>query len=584
MEVYKTRKKFYKLDNESETFLGYLWTIWVPVLVVLLLIVLCIFCYLYNHGRIISICKRCLTRQNKERNIDDRVPIFNEDNNELCSKPLCLNACKTSRSKKSNNQRNRQHEDTDYELKTILPEKEKLLNPSGSKTEDIANSADLRKRLLLKISAASFLSANKKSKITNSEILNKRDIKDLEHNKDNETSTPSITLFDRNKNDKSICFSDTDLKLLTKPIFSETSEIKKHDEKILFCEWNSRIIDNYYKEHTDTGSKLIELKFRDTNPFNDDTHEYGNRNSRIDYSHCSFTSKTCDSKYFSDSVISRLDSFPNLKLKHFQRSINSSTASSMSTTNTVKIKYPLIEEAILKNHSEVLNVKSRKNSDFAIDKYGSNSTKQLHETESKIRLYEYIRQLKRMKSSVDIQLNCFREIKSPRRKTKSDENVTYGIISPTVRSRINNCFSPRDFTTLTESLVHSNEGTRALLDQQSEVSETYNELGMLFSQYLKHQIHLCERKACPLSRHLKRRSKHSTKQCRRKLNYRQTYPYDQRPACNSGNVCTDTYDELKLMCTSPSKRNNIYRCMFTRRKEFLNQSCSIPVQNIVTTM
>lgn len=265
------------------------------------------------------------------------------------------------------------------------------------------------------------------------------------------------------------------------------------------------------------------------------------------------------------------------------RSINSSTASSMSATNIVKIKYPLFEEAIVKDNSEVLNVNSRKNSDFATDKYGSNSTKQLQETESKIRLYEYIRQLKRMRSSVDIQLNCFREIKSPRRKTKSDENVAYGIISPTVRSGINNRFSLKDLTALTESVVRSNEG--ASVCAQSEVSETCNELGMLFSQYLKHKVRLCERKACPISRHLKRRcNKHSTRQCRRKLNYRQTYPYDQRPACNSGNVCTDTYDELKLMCASPSKRNNIYRCMFNRRKEFLNQPCSVPVQNFVTTM
>ncbi|XP_076649777.1 uncharacterized protein LOC143357283 [Halictus rubicundus] len=505
------------------------------------------------------------------------MPILNEDNNELCSKPLCLNACKTSRSKKSNNQRNRQHENTDYELKTILPEKVKLLNPSGNRTENITNSADLRKRLSLKISAASFLSATTKSKITNSETLNKRDIKDLEQNKDNETSTPSITLFDHNKNEKSICFSDTDLKFLTKPIFSETSEIKKHDEKMLFCEWNSRIIDDYYKKHIDTGSKLIELKFQDTDSFNDDMHKHENRNSS------SFTSKTCDSKYFSDSVINRLDSFPNLKLENLQRSINPSTASSTCTTNIVKIKYPLINEAIVRNNSEILNVKSRKNSDYVTDKHGSNSTKQLQETESKIRLYEYIRQLKSMKSSVDIQLNCFREIKNPRRKSKSDENVTYGIISPTVRSSINNCFSPRDFTTLTESLVHSNEGTHAILDQQSEVSETFNELGMLFSQYLKHQVHLCQRKACPLSRHLKQRSKHSTRQCQKKLNYHQIYPYDQRPACNSGNVCTDTYDELKLMCTSPSKRNNIYQCMFNRRKEFLNQPCSIPVQNFIIT-
>nr|XP_033333113.1 uncharacterized protein LOC117224357 [Megalopta genalis] len=385
------------------------------------------------------------------------------------------------------------------------------------------------------------------------------------------------------QNDKSICFSDTDLKLLMKPVFTNTSEIKKHAEKVLFFECNSGIIDNYYKKHVDTGSKSIELKFQDTDSFNDDIRRSGISNSRSNNTIYSFTSKTCDSKYLSDSIISKLDSFPNLKLKNLQRSINPSTASSMSTASIVKNEYPNINEAIIKNDSRILHIKSNQNSVYTTDEHDLNSTKQLQDTESEIRLYEYVKQLKRMKSSVDIQLNCLKKRESTRRKSKSDENVTYGLVFPTVRSNIKNCFSPRNYSLLTENLVHINEGTETTVNQQLEINETYDELGMLFSQYLKHQVQLCKKKVCPLSRHLKQKFKHSTRQCQRKFNYYQIYPYDQRPACNSGNVCTDTYDELKLMCKSPSKRRDIYQCMFKRRKEFLHQPCSAPIQNFAIT-
>ncbi|XP_078040895.1 uncharacterized protein LOC144472071 [Augochlora pura] len=513
------------------------------------------------------------------------MPILNEDKNELFKKPrfLCLNECKISRFQRSNSQRNKQYENRDYELKTILPEKEKLLDSDGNKTKSINDNADLRKRLSSKMSVASFLSSTTKCETTDDKTLNKCDITDLDQNKNNETNATSITFFDYNKNGKSICFSDTDLKLLMKPVFSDTSGIKKHAEKVLFCEWNSGIIDNYYRKPIDTGSKSIELKFQDMDSFKDEKHKSRISNSRSNSSICSFTSKTCNSKYFSDSLIKKLDSFPNLKLKNLQRSANPSTASSVSTTIILKNENPKMNEAIIKNGSRILHIKSKTNSAYGTDKHDLISMKQLPETESEIKLYEYIKQFERMKSSVDIQLNCLKKIKCPRRKSKSDENVAYGLVFPTVRSNIKNCSSPRDYSLLTENLVHTNEGVQSTLNQQLEINETYDELGMLFSQYLKHQVQLCQKKVCPLSRHLKQNFKHSTRHCQRKFNYHKVYPYDQRPACNSGNVCADTYDELKLMCKSPSKREDIYQCMLKRRKEFLHQPCSAPIQNFSIT-
>ncbi|XP_031828270.1 uncharacterized protein LOC116425137 isoform X3 [Nomia melanderi] len=268
-----------------------------------------------------------------------------------------------------------------------------------------------------------------------------------------------------------------------------------------------------------------------------------------------------------DSTVKELDTFATVNFKQLQRLDNSSK--------------------IVKSNPQVLHVKSRKNARYAVNRYSLSAIKQLQRTESKMKLHDCTRQLKimkdRLKSSVEIQLNCFNEMKSITRKSKSDNNVTYGIVSSVPTNDINNSPFDQDFALLYENLVYKRESAYTRLDHRSKASETYDELGMLFSRYLKYQTELCQRKACPLSRHLKQRYKHSTQHCQRRFNYRRIRPYDQRPACSSGNVCTDTYDELKLMCTSPSKRKNIYQRMSKRRKEFLNQPCSPPVQNLIVT-
>ena len=109
-------------------------------------------------------------------------------------------------------------------------------------------------------------------------------------------------------------------------------------------------------------------------------------------------------------------------------------------------------------------------------------------------------------------------------------------------------------------------------ESQLDLYETYNELGLLFSQHLKQQTRPCYRNYCLLRRHLKR-GMHDLRQCRVKRNYFQYYPNGEAPACSSGNICKDTYDEFNLMRASPKERHKIRQEVYDRRKKFLDQPC-----------
>ncbi|XP_043507869.1 uncharacterized protein LOC122527604 [Frieseomelitta varia] len=176
-----------------------------------------------------------------------------------------------------------------------------------------------------------------------------------------------------------------------------------------------------------------------------------------------------------------------------------------------------------------------------------------------------------MKSSIDI-LRCnIKETQNHGKISKSNENFNHTLLLKADTSR--NYIAEPTFSTVSEKLLISDNNI------SSEICEIYDELGILFSQYIKLQTQPCQRKYCSLKRYLKQKIQHTTKKCQTRFNYQHAYPYDQRPACNSGNICTDTYDELKLMCKSLTERKNIYQCMFKRRKHFLNQPCILSNQN-----
>ena len=116
-------------------------------------------------------------------------------------------------------------------------------------------------------------------------------------------------------------------------------------------------------------------------------------------------------------------------------------------------------------------------------------------------------------------------------------------------------------------------------ESQLDLCETYDELGLLFSQHMKQQARPCYRNYCLLGRHLKQRM-HDQRQCRIKKNYFQYYPNGQAPSCSSGNICRDTYDEFNLMKASPKERQKIRQAVYERRKKFLDQPCVSPGRQI----
>lgn len=123
----------------------------------------------------------------------------------------------------------------------------------------------------------------------------------------------------------------------------------------------------------------------------------------------------------------------------------------------------------------------------------------------------------------------------------------------------------------------NNEGSQFVHQStdDSDQSETYDELGMLFSQQMKQQARPCQRKYCLLNRHLRRGSQHDERQCQmRQYQCCRGYPSDQRPSCSSGNVCRDTYDEYQLMHARPHQKRELSTSMYERRKQFLDQPCT----------
>ncbi|XP_053971206.1 uncharacterized protein LOC128872488 isoform X1 [Hylaeus volcanicus] len=451
------------------------------------------------------------------------------------------------------------------------------------------------------MSFSSFSSHVTKSKGMHSQTLNKWDIKDLENYECNEHKTRNIKHFTRNsrKIDKDICFSDTDLQFLIIPISSNKSNVIKHDGKVELCKWNSEDINDFYDERNNTSSKLLEFKFHNTDSYSDNTQTHEISNSKSNCSPRSFVSKNLasDSKYLTDSAANRFDNLPNIYLTKLQRLTNSSASSTVpdiSSINEIKTEHPRADTSNIKSDRLVSHIKFEKNNSkyFPTNRDNITAIVELNVIKSKIRLDGYVGQfekMKRTKSSMDIRLNHFKEnwpsiedqLENSRRKSKSDENFIHkNALYGTRNDNTKYYFVSQDISSEPEKIVYNNQGVYESATFNSEASEICDELGILFSRYIKLEAQPCVRKYCPISRRLKQRARHSIKKCQTKSNYHQIYPYDQRPACNSGNVCADTYDELKLMHTSPLERTNIYRCMFNRRKRFLNQPCTLSNQNL----
>lgn len=131
-----------------------------------------------------------------------------------------------------------------------------------------------------------------------------------------------------------------------------------------------------------------------------------------------------------------------------------------------------------------------------------------------------------------------------------------------------------------ENFEKTNISSRCSL---TELSETYDELGMLFSQHLKQQFTPCTRKYCALTRNLKRSKifSHDVTKCRNRrkniFGERIIISWDRRPACSSANICRDTYDEYEIMRASREERDILARSIINRRKSFLDQPCLSPV-------
>lgn len=114
-------------------------------------------------------------------------------------------------------------------------------------------------------------------------------------------------------------------------------------------------------------------------------------------------------------------------------------------------------------------------------------------------------------------------------------------------------------------------------DTESQVTfqKTCDEFCLLVSQQMKQQPFPYRRKYCLLRRHLKQRT-HDLKQCQIKKNYFQFYPNGEAPSCRTGQICSDTYDEFKLMRASPRERKKLRQSIYERRKKFLHQPCISP--------
>lgn len=139
-----------------------------------------------------------------------------------------------------------------------------------------------------------------------------------------------------------------DLKFLVIPASSNKCNLINHGRKVVLCEWNSDNIDEYYHEGKKTNSKLIELKFENSDSFND-KQRFDIPTSKSNYSPCSLISKTFTSelKYFSNSAATRLHSLSNAYIRECIHKSTSSYASSTisdvsvkNNTNKIKIGYP----------------------------------------------------------------------------------------------------------------------------------------------------------------------------------------------------------------------------------------------------
>ncbi|CAD1468126.1 unnamed protein product, partial [Heterotrigona itama] len=506
-----------------------------------------------------------LIRGNKANDDDNSFIIKERKNSSAKQRFLRNNICNFSKFRMKNDSQKIKQYEKRCKLKTLLQEKKKLLAPCENKLETSTNNIDLTKQLSLKMSFSSL-----HIKDVPKSISNKWDIKDPENFETSELSTQNINSIYRNsyQNDKSICFSDTDLKFLIIPLSSKKSDSLNDD--ILLCKWDSENINNSRRQNN-VSSKLIELKFEDTDSLNDNKQKYKISTVKSTNSLLAKNLAT-DSKYFSDSAANKLDTLSNAFLNKLKRSTNSCINSTLSdVSNTIKI-----------TNNQILSINSKTNniSTCITDKTNGAKKDKLKELKSEINLTDahFKKIQEKMKSSIDI-LRCnIKEAQNYRKISNSNENCIHTLLVKTDTFR-NYIAEP----TASEKLVSNNNNSFILSDNKSEICEIYDELGILFSQYLKLQTRPCQRKYCSLKRYLKQKIQHTTKKCQTRFNYQHVYPYDQRPACNSGNVCIDTYDELKLMYKSSTERKNIYQRMFKRRKHFLNQPCILSNQNFAIT-
>nr|XP_012146228.1 PREDICTED: uncharacterized protein LOC105663219 [Megachile rotundata] len=399
-------------------------------------------------------------------------------------------------------------------------ETQKLLSSCEDKVITSNSNVNLTKRLFLKLSA---LSSNINNKVSDRTSNNKYTLENVK----NELCIRRGNNFYQNsqKDEKNTCFSDTDLKFLV--ISSKKSnENKNRYKKILFCKWNSGNI-NSYNLRNNTSSKLIELKCANKDTFSNNIPKYEAFRSKSNCLPSSLLLKSLATNSFSDSV---------------------------ANESNILLNFPAYTNSTMSSISKVVEVKSEEKS-FTHVNPDINKLQKIESNE-----YNVHSKKMKMKSSADILKSQIKEIKIPERKVKSEDNLMILAIKNE---------NTKDFISIPEK---DTESLSSPPNHSSETNEIYDELGILFSQYMKLQIKPCKRNYCIRTRHLKR-IQHSTKKCHTKFNYHQIYSYDQRPMCNCGNICEDTYDELQLMFTLMSERKNIYQRMFTRRKKFLNQPC-----------
>lgn len=205
--------------------------------------------------------------------------------------------------------------------------------------------------------------------------------------------------------------------------------------------------------------------------------------------------------------------------------------------------------------------------------------------------------------------DCKYSVSSFRVNETENSNEFFGDFSPSHRDdkrsipphQVDETKNPKndffgDFSTLSATMSPIQEDNRRGFDEDdlsknsrqvesvTELSETYDELGMLFSQQMKRQSRPCRRKYCPLARNLRGKNsriiEHDERKCRSRSRGSFSYSIikaDQRPACSSGNICRDTYDEFELMRATRGQRESLSRAIVERRKYFLDQPCVSPV-------